>query len=215
MRGNWNDKTKVEENSNFFQLIKLKSEDDPEILNWLERQSYKYTPPKMQNEMLHVLALCILWEISHNIQNAVFYSIMADECADISNKEQLVICIRWVDENLAAHEDFIGLHQLEHTGADNIVVAVKDVLLCMNLRIQDARGQCYDEAATMSGHKTGVATQIKASKMRNVCLPIAMAMHLILQWVILSKLYHDSMKRLKWLERSANWQRSHHREICI
>ena len=106
---------------------------------------------------------------------------------------------------MAAHEDFIGLHQPEHTGADDIVVAVKDVLLCMNLRIQDARGQCYDGAATMSGHKTGVATQIKASKMRNVCLPIAMAMHLILQWVILSKLYHDSMKRLKWLERSANW----------
>ena len=34
MRGNWNDKRKAEENSNFFQLIKLKSEEDPEILNW-------------------------------------------------------------------------------------------------------------------------------------------------------------------------------------
>lgn len=31
----------------------------------------------------------------------------------------------------------------------------------MNLRIEDARGQCYDGAATMSGQRTGVATQFK------------------------------------------------------
>ena len=31
----------------------------------------------------------------------------------------------------------------------------------MNLNIQRARGQCYDRAATMTGEKTGVATQIK------------------------------------------------------
>ena len=41
------------------------------------------------------------------------------------------------------------------------VVALKDVLLRLNLRLEDARGQCYDGVATMAGHKTGVATQIK------------------------------------------------------
>ena len=30
------------------------------------------------------------------------------------------------------------------TNADTIVSCIKDVLLRMNLRIQDARGQCYD-----------------------------------------------------------------------
>ena len=34
---------------------------------------------------------------------------MADECADVTNEEQLVICLCWVDENLEAHEDFVGL----------------------------------------------------------------------------------------------------------
>ena len=42
------------------------------------------------------------------------------------------------------------------------MVDLKDVLLRMNLRLQDAREQCYDGAATMAGHNTGVATQIKA-----------------------------------------------------
>ena len=32
----------------------------------------------------------------------------------------------------------------------------------MNSQIKDARGQCYDGAATMSGTKTGVATQFKS-----------------------------------------------------
>ena len=44
---------------------------------------------------------------------------MADECADISNEEQLVICFRWVDENLEVHEDFLGPHPLYDTKADN------------------------------------------------------------------------------------------------
>ena len=32
----------------------------------------------------------------------------------------------------------------------------------MNLRIEDARGQCYDEAPSMKGANTGVATQFKS-----------------------------------------------------
>ena len=37
---------------------------------------------------------------------------------------------------------------------------MQDVLLRMNLKIENARGQCYDGAAAMAGTKTGVATQI-------------------------------------------------------
>ena len=32
----------------------------------------------------------------------------------------------------------------------------------MNLKIQNARGQCYDGSATMAGKRKGVAKQIKA-----------------------------------------------------
>ena len=43
----------------------------------------------------------------------------------------------------------------------DIVVALKGVLLLMNLRLQDPGRQCYDGAATMAYHKAGVATQIR------------------------------------------------------
>ena len=47
------------------------------------------------------------------------------------------------------------------TSADTIVVGIKDVLLHMNLRIQNARGQCYDGCSTMTGSNNGVAAQVK------------------------------------------------------
>lgn len=80
---------------------------------------------------------------------------MADEASDVSNVEQLIICVRWVDEKRTASEDFIGLQPLNNTTADTIVNVIKDVLLRMNLRISDSRGQCYDGDATMSGAENG------------------------------------------------------------
>ena len=75
---------------------------------------------------------------------------------------QLVVCIRWVDENFAVHEDFIAMYPLERTTADHIVAVLKNCLISMHLGIENARGQCYDGASTMAREKTGVATQIKA-----------------------------------------------------
>ena len=50
---------------------------------------------------------------------------MADETADVENIEQLVICIRWVDEQLNARKEFIGLHPIPDTTANTIVSVLK------------------------------------------------------------------------------------------
>ena len=42
---------------------------------------------------------------------------MADETVDVSNKEQLVICIRWVDDCFVIQEDFIEMLPLERRNA--------------------------------------------------------------------------------------------------
>ena len=81
------------------------------------------------------MALRVLREIAQNIQNALIYTIMADETADVSNKEHLVLCIRWVDDDLVAHKDFICMHPLKDT--DHIVFVIKDILQRMNLRLED------------------------------------------------------------------------------
>ena len=57
--------------------------------------------------------------------------------------------------------EYIGLMPVTQTNADTIVVCIKDVLLHVNFRIQDARGQCYDGCSTMTGTKNEAVTQIK------------------------------------------------------
>ena len=55
---------------------------------------------------------------------------MADETAEVSNKEQVVVCIRWVDSNFSVHEEFVGLRPVARTTADEIVGVIKVRFLC-------------------------------------------------------------------------------------
>ena len=51
------------------------------------------------------MGLNILRMVGKNIwDDAVCFSIMADECTD---KEQFIICLRWVGRDLEDREDFI------------------------------------------------------------------------------------------------------------
>ena len=97
------------------------------------------------------MALTLLREISHNIHESSFFSVLCDECTDVSNKEQLVICIRWV-----VHEEVIGLYSVSDIKASTIVQVIKDTLLRLNLSFSNCHGQCYDGAtAICEGLKVG------------------------------------------------------------
>ena len=93
---------------------------------------------------------------------------MIDEATDVSNSEQVVIVLRWVDEDHSVQEDFIGLYKTESTNAATLVSLIKDVLLCCNLSISMCCGQCYDGASVMTGVKSGVSTLIMKEESRAV-----------------------------------------------
>ena len=105
-------------------------------------------------------AQAVLRNTLASIHEAAYYSILADETRDLSNLEQLTICIRWVDDHYAIHEDFLGLMQLPNITAHVILTALKDVLVRCNLSLARCRGQGYDGASNMSGHVNGVATKL-------------------------------------------------------
>ena len=147
--------------SNFRQL------DDPNFQEWLHKETNRFTSSAIQNEILKDMAMHILRPIVKNIKKSSYYSIMADETTDIINKEQFVICIRWVDNDLNANEDFIGLHELSVTNAETLAFILKDVVLRLGLDPERLRGQCYDGCSTMMGKKSGVATTIKNELNRN------------------------------------------------
>ena len=67
---------------------------------------------------------------------------MADETRDISNHEQLPICIRWVDRCYGVHEDLIGMMRVESTTSNSLTAAIKDILIRCVLPLH----QCRDRA---------------------------------------------------------------------
>ena len=85
---------------------------------------------------------------------------MADEVTDSSNKEQVVVCFRSVDEQFEPHGDFVGLYQVDSIDSRSIIKVLKDTMLRLNLAMSNCRGQCYDGAANMADIRNGVAAQI-------------------------------------------------------
>ena len=137
--------------------MKLSAKVDPRIISWMEK---KYLHPDTQNEIIRLIAFKILRDIAKNINDSTFYSIMTDEVADCSNKEQFVICFRQVDKSFDTHEDFIGIDNVSNIKAGTLVTIIKDVLIRLNIPLSNTNGQCYDGAENMCCIKNGVSNKI-------------------------------------------------------
>ena len=81
--------------------------------------------------------------IASDIHNSLFFALESDEVTDSSNKEQVIVCLRWVDEHIEAHEDF---HHVADITADTIIHVLKDTFL---VNMSSCRAQCYDGASNM------------------------------------------------------------------
>ena len=71
------------------------------------------------------MSLTILRELSKNIQNSVYCTIMADEVTNSSNKEQFVVCLRWVDHDLITHEELVGLYAVDNITSETLTNSFK------------------------------------------------------------------------------------------
>ena len=149
-----------ENESNLMQLLRFQCVDCPDLSNWLSKKTNKFVSHDIQNEILKLMALTVLRKVCAKIRDNKWYSIMADECTDLSNKEQFTLCIRSVDENLEEREDFIGLYEMAAINSKSLLAAIKDMLVRINLSLSECCGQCFDGASNMTGSRTGVATQI-------------------------------------------------------
>ena len=132
-----------------------------DISEWLHKKGGdKYPSPEIQNEILGLMSHAILCKIIVELQQTDYFTIMLGECVDSSNKEQLTICIRYVDAAFAVHEEFVGLYYCPDIKANTIFSIVKDTLLRLNLCLSRCCGQCYDGASNMAGSRNGLKTQI-------------------------------------------------------
>ena len=57
----------TEVDSNFIQLLKLRSIDDPQIDLFIEQKRDKYCSPQIKNEILKVMALHVVRDIAKSV----------------------------------------------------------------------------------------------------------------------------------------------------
>ena len=91
--------------------------DEPSLLKWINRSYDRRMSSTSQNEILKLLVLKLLRKIVSDTTITGCYSILADEAMDVSNTQQLVVCI------------------------DAIAAATKDVLTRLSLPISNAKIQ--------------------------------------------------------------------------
>ena len=109
MRGNWVPSADgdggCEFDSNFHQLMLLRGKDDPNKLDVMKRKTCKYTDHHILDELMKIVACSHLSKIGDSIRDAGYFTLEADEVTDSSNKEQLIICLKWVDNHFDPHEE--------------------------------------------------------------------------------------------------------------
>ena len=127
---------KTDVDSNLFQVLKVRAEDVPGLLDWIK--DGKYLSHDVINELINLMGNEVLRSIVADIhQQSKLFRIISDESRDISNKKQLTCVLRWVSTtDLSVHEDFLGMYQLGKTDTETITSSLKDILLQCNLKTE-------------------------------------------------------------------------------
>ena len=144
------------------------------------------------------VALDHLRRIADSIRQAGYFALEADEVTDVANKEQVIVCLRWVDNQFEPHEDFIGLHHVADIKTDTIVHVLKDTLLRLNLPMSGCRALCFDGASNMK----------KAAKDIKIIEPRALYLHCFGHTLNLA--VADTLKEVKCMSDALD----HALEIC-
>ena len=172
LRGHRDDWKHVDEaphsnHGNFIALLRFKVDSGDQVLSdhlASAGANALYTSKTIQNEIIEICGNIIRSTILGRARAAGVFSVMADEATDASNKEQLAICIRFVDRcTLQIEERFMCFSKCD-TGvsgeaiADNILGHFES----WQLPASQLRGQTYDGAGAMAGKRRGASSRIVA-----------------------------------------------------
>ena len=146
----------TDENPGNFQVfleLRLKGDDKTRTEHFMNApRNMTYRSKTTQNEIIQCCGEYIRDAIINEIKEAKFFSVLADEACDVSNKEQMPLVLRFIDTNGDIREDFIKFILCENgvSGeaiADSIITEIRE----LGLDMENCRGQGYDDAGNMAG----------------------------------------------------------------
>ena len=156
-------KLHIPHTTNFSKLIDLIVSCGEEDLEEFVRKAAKNASCTSTDAVTDFVEAIGLWvdELQVNrVCNVPFFSLMADECVDVANIEELSVYCRWV-ENGVPVEHFMEILPLKKTNAQSIYSVLLDWLKKKDLQCSKLRGMGFDGAATFAGKKSGMQASLK------------------------------------------------------
>ncbi|XP_066374592.1 uncharacterized protein [Miscanthus floridulus] len=158
-----NDESEESSNrGNFIELLKFLAGNSDEVNKYVLNNApgnCTLTSPKIQKQIIHCCAIETRKKIIKELGDEPF-AILADESSDISHKEQLALCLRFVDKLGRPCEHFIGVVHVDDTTSLSLKEAIKGLLDSNGLSMTRIRGQGYDGASNMKCDIKGLKTLI-------------------------------------------------------
>ncbi|KAL4152846.1 hypothetical protein QTP88_000679 [Uroleucon formosanum] len=90
------------------------------------------------------------------------FSVLADETTDISTKEQLSICVRYIDENNKLHENFLQFFEIDSLTGNDLANSILNGLNRYGFDCNYLYDQGYDGASNMAGRFKRVQTIVRS-----------------------------------------------------
>uniref|UniRef100_A0A8R7TCA7 DUF4371 domain-containing protein n=1 Tax=Triticum urartu TaxID=4572 RepID=A0A8R7TCA7_TRIUA len=143
------------------------AEFDPVIQEHVRRitneETHTHYLDFVQNELIHLLASAIRYEIVKKIKSAKYFSVILDCTPDASHQEKMSIIIRYVDSSsshVCIEESFLGFLDVNDTTGQGLFEVLENELKLLDLDIDDVRGQGYDNGSNMKGNQQGVQRRL-------------------------------------------------------
>ncbi|XP_022180618.1 52 kDa repressor of the inhibitor of the protein kinase-like, partial [Myzus persicae] len=150
-----NEHASTEYQGNFRELIKFRIDSGDNVLkNHLEttNKNATYLSPLIQNEIISICNKLILEHLVANVNKSKSFTILADETTDVSNKEQMTLCVRYVDFNAnKIREDFLQFIEIQNMSGKGLSDVILKIITDFGLNTKYLTGQGYVGAAAMSG----------------------------------------------------------------
>lgn len=138
---------------NFLELIKLLAEQNEKIMKVVLRnapENHKMVAPSIQKDIAQCFGEIIVESIIVEIGGDVF-CLLVDESADVSDKEQMAVVLRYVDKCGVLKERLIGVVHVNETTSLCLKTNVDQLFAKYKLSWKQVRGQGYDGASNMRG----------------------------------------------------------------
>ncbi|XP_048497995.2 uncharacterized protein LOC125496544 [Beta vulgaris subsp. vulgaris] len=148
---------------NFILLLTLLSKKDPEYSKVVFKNApgnCQLTSPIVQKDIINACAKETTKAIIKDIDGG-FFTILADESADVSDKEQMALCLRYVNKKGEVWERLLGIVHVSDTTSLTLKTAIESLLMEYSLSFSQVRGQGYDGASNMQGSINGLKTLIQ------------------------------------------------------